>query len=240
MLRFFALPERFVLLPGSPKALAPSLENVVEEIWQAERRRRGLKLFNGTLFSVHELSDTTVKGRFVEYRRFVAQVKRPELFPVLQVRPLAVTGLLQNAEGLFFGRRNPGAAQQPDCWELVPAGGIDITTVTDRGEVEPGEQILEELKEELGLDRISVAPPRLVAFCEEPEHHVFDLVWELETSLESMTVVNAQAKLSSPEHVQIVCVGWKDLEGFLADNQRALAAGIFDLINQIAPQKRWL
>jgi hypothetical protein len=37
--------------------------------------------------------------------------------------------------------------------------------------------------------------------------------------------------------VQILCVSWKELEGFLEHNQGALAAGIFDLINQIAPQK---
>lgn len=236
MLRFLALPQRFVVLPKS-EALSPSLEDVVEEIWQAERRRRGSKLFNGTLFSVDELTDGAVAGRFVEYRRFLAQVHRPELFLELQVRPLAVTGLLQNTEGLFFGRRNPGAAQQPDRWELVPAGGIDASTLTDGSEVEPGEQILAELKEEVGLDRASVATPRLVAFCEETEHHVFDLVWKLETSVESMAVRKAHAQLGNPEHVQILCVSWKELEGFLEHNQGALAAGIFDLINQIAPQK---
>jgi hypothetical protein len=237
MLRFLALPQRFVVLPKGD-ALSPSLEGVVEKIWQAERRRRGSKLFNGTVFSVDECADGTVMGRFIEYRRFLAQVQRPDLFPELQVRPLAVTGLLQNAEGLFFGRRNPGAAQQPDCWELVPAGGIDRTTLTNLGEVDPREQILLELQEEVGLDRGSVARPRLVAFCEEPEHHVFDLVWELETSLKSIAVTTAQAKLSNPEHQQILCIRWKDVAGFLADHQATLAAGIFDLINHIAPQKQ--
>ena len=235
--RFLALPQKFRVLPGSPETLPPGLEHTVEEIWQAERRRRGAKLFNGTLFSVCELSPTAVTGRFVEYRRFVAQVQRPELFLELRVRPLAVTGLLQNAQGLFFGRRNSGAAQQPDRWELVPAGGVDTNSLTDGGEVEPGEQILEELKEEVGLDRTSVDTPRLVAFCEEAEHHVFDLVWELETSFDSSAVISTHAQLQNPEHVQILCVSWKELEGFLADRQEELAAGIFDFINEIAPQK---
>jgi hypothetical protein len=121
---------------------------------------------------------------------------------------------------------------------LIPAGGIDASTLTDRGEVEPHAQLLAELEEEVGLNRAAVALPRLVSFCEEPEHHVFDLVWELETSLESMAVTTAHATLSHPEHANIICVRWMDLEGFLADNYRAIAAGNRDLLSHIAPHKR--
>jgi len=237
MLRFLALPQRFVVLPGSQEALPPSLENVVEGIWQAKRRCRGSHLFNGTLFSVCELSDGTVTGRFVEYRRFVAQVQRPELFLELQVRPLAVTGLLQNADGIFFGLRNSEMAQQPSCWELIPAGGIDDSRLMD-GRIEPQEQILAELEEEVGIDRALVEPPRLVAFCEEPEHHVFDLVWELKTSLENKDITTAHGKLGDSEHVDVRCVCWKDLDEFLVDSRRAVAAGVRELIAHTAPQKK--
>lgn len=238
MLRFLPLPEKFVVLPGPPPALSPSVEEAVRAIWQEEQAKRGPKLFNGTLFSVEQAFEKTVRGRFVEYRRFVAQVQRPEFFPDLRVHPLAVTGLLQNAEGIFFGHRNSGMAQQPSCWELIPAGGIDASTLTEDEEVEPHKQILDELKEEVGLDPATVTPPRLIAFCEEPEHHVFDLVWELETSLESKTVTAAHAGLSEPEHVNVICVGWGELEGFLAESQRAIAAGNRDLIKHLAPHKR--
>jgi hypothetical protein len=237
MLRFLALPQRFAVFPASQEALPPYLENVVEEIWQAERRRRGSKLFNGTLFSVDKLSETTVTGCFVEYRRFVAQVQRPGLFAELQVRPLAVTGVLQNADGIFFGLRNAEMAQQPSCWELIPAGGIDDSTLTD-GRIEPQEQMLAELEEEVGIDRALVEPPRLVAFCEEPEHHVFDLVWELKTSLENKDITMAHGKLGVSEHVDVRCVCWKDLDEFLADGPRAVAAGVRELIAHIAPQEK--
>jgi hypothetical protein len=236
-IHFLPLPERFVVLPEPPVALDRSVENEVEEIWRSEKAKRGAKLFNGTLFSVEKASESTISGRFVEYRRFVAQVRQPELFSELQVRPLAVTGLLQNAEGIFFGHRNSGMAQQPDCWELIPAGGIDAGTLTGSGEVDPAEQILHELREEVGLDRQMVARPRLVAFCEEPEHHVFDLVWELQTSLDSVAITATHAALRSPEHVAILCVSWERLEAFLGDN-RAVAAGNRELMNHLALHKR--
>ncbi|MFY9988630.1 MAG: hypothetical protein WAK31_28010, partial [Chthoniobacterales bacterium] len=91
------LPERFLVLAGPPPKLPASLESEVEAIWRTEKVKRGAKLFNGTLFAVQQISGTTVSGRLVEYRRFVAQLRRPEFFAELQIRPLAVTGLLQNA-----------------------------------------------------------------------------------------------------------------------------------------------
>jgi hypothetical protein len=236
--RFLPLPERFLVLAEPPPKLPASLENEVEEIWCTEKVKRGAKLFNGTLFSVQQIYGATVSGRFVEYRRFLAQLRRPDFFGELQIRPLAVTGLLQNAEGIFFGHRNSGMAQQANCWELVPAGGIDASTLTESGEVQPAEQILHELKEEVGLDRSAVARPRLVAFCEEPEHRVFDLVWELETELDSSAVKSAHSVLGNPEHVEIVCVPWSKLERFLADGQRPVAAGNRELMSHLVPHKR--
>ena len=235
--RFLPLPERFIVLADPSPKLSASLEEVVEAIWRSEKAERGAKLFNGTLFSVEEISGLTVKGRFIEYRRFVAQLRRPELFASLQVRPLAVTGLLQNAEGIFFGQRDSGMAQQANCWELIPAGGIDASTLTVSGEIVPAEQILHELKEEVGLERSAIARQRLVAFCEEPEHRVFDLVWELETALDSSAVKAAHSLLENPEHVELVCAPWSDLGTFLADGRRVFAAGNRELMSQLALPK---
>lgn len=235
---FLPLPDRFLVLAEPPPKLPASLENEVEEIWRSEKVKRGANLFNGGLFSVQQVSGTTVSGRFVEYRRFLAQLRRPDFFAELQIRPLAVTGLLQNSEGIFFGHRNSGMAQQANCWELIPAGGMDASTLTENDEVQPAEQILHELKEEVGLDRSTVARPRLVAFCEEPEHRVFDLVLELETELDSSAVKSAHSGLVNPEHIDIVCVPWNDLETFLEDDQRAVAAGNRELMSHLAPHKR--
>lgn len=237
-MQFLPLPEKFIVLDGKAPALSPSLEKEVETIWRSGQATRGQRLFNGTLFSVERISGEAVVGRFIEYRRFFAQTERPSLFPDLQVRPLAVTAILQNTEGIFFGQRNSRAGQQPDCWELVPAGGVDASTLTAQNEVDPKRQILDELEEEVGLSRTLIASCRLVAFNEEPEHHVFDLVWELETVADEATVTVAHAGLSSPEHINIVCVGWSELEDFLGANRTRLAAGNWELIEQLAPHKR--
>ena len=238
MLRFFDLPKRFVVLPEFKREISSALEQIIATIWNKEKAERGSRLFNGQLFSIEEVSAGCVTGCFVEYRLFLAQLRRPELFSELHVQPLAVTGLLQNAEGLFFGLRSSTAALQPDRWELVPAGGIDAGRMSATGDIEPDGQLLAELGEELGLNSSDVRPPRLVGFCEEPELHIFDLVFDLETTLETKTVLRAHAALSNPEHQEIRCVPWKDVEGFVADHDLAIAAGNRELLRHIAPAKR--
>ena len=238
MLRFYDLPETFVVLPDFKREISAALEQTIATIWTKEKAERGSRLFNGQLFSIEEISTGSVIGCFVEYRFFLAQLRRPELFYELKVQPLAVTGLLQNSEGLFFGLRSSTSALQPDRWELVPAGGIDSGRTSEAGDIEPDGQLLAELGEELGLNPSDVRSPRLLGFCEEPELHIFDLVFDIETTLETKTIVSAHAALRNPEHAEIRCVAWKDVEGFIADPALAIAAGNRDLLRHIAPVKR--
>ncbi|MBV8216642.1 MAG: hypothetical protein JOZ08_25775 [Verrucomicrobia bacterium] len=240
MLRFLQLPERFVVLQEFRTQHSTTIEKEIARIWDAERQVSGVRLFNGPLFSVEQVSADTVTGYFIEYRTYLAQLRRPELFSELRVQPLAVTGLLQNREGFFFGLRNPGLAQQQDCWELIPAGGIDASTLTSDRQVQPHEQLLGELEEEVGLKRAEVGSPRLVCFSEDLDLHVFELVWELETTLDTKTVKAAHAAIEHPEHAEIRCVSWQDLQEFLADDRRAIVSGNRDLLNHIARDKRWM
>jgi hypothetical protein len=237
MLRFLPLPLQFVVLREQSRNLAPSLEREVDALWQKELLQRGSKLFNGPLFSIEQISDETVSGRFVEYRLFLAQMRRPELFAELRVQPLAVTGLLQNADGLFFGYRGSDVAQQPECWELIPAGGIDRGTLTESGQILPVQQLLAELNEEVGLNLTDISPPRLVCFCKDENTHIFDLVWELQTMLNAASVMSAHARIAQAEHANITCVPWKDLDQFLAGRSHPVLASNRDLLADLTSRK---
>jgi hypothetical protein len=237
MLRFLPLPQNIILLPEPGPALPPSLEEEVHEIWQEERAWRGSALFDGPLFSVEEISPQTVAGRFVEFRRYLAQERRPELFSQLRIQPLAVTGLLQNAEGLFFGCRSSAVALQPGCWELIPSGGVDRTALTEASHIHPAGHILTELEEEVGINAEAVAPPRLLCFSEDLEHHIFALTWELKTQLDRTAILHAHAALPHPEHAEITFVRWADLVGFLAQGPDLVTVSSKYLLEHISPQR---
>ncbi len=233
MLRFLPIPEKFVVLPEPSPTLHPSLEEEVEEVWQAERDRCGSTLFDGPLFSLEHISPHAISGRYVGYRLFLAQERRPELFSKLRVQPLAVTGVLQNPDGLFFGYRNSAVAVQSDCWELIPSGGVDRSTLTQGGQLCPAKQVLTELWEELGITGAAVTPPKLLCFTEDPLHHIFELIWELQTLLDRDAVLRAHSALLHPEHSKIRFVRWTDLEGFLAQGRDAILRASRDLLEHL-------
>jgi hypothetical protein len=238
MLHFLPLPENIIVLPEAGPVLPGWLKREVNEIWQAERAWRGSALFDGPLFSVEEVYAKTVAGRFVEFRRYLAQERRPELFSELRIQPLAVTGLLQNAKGLFFGYRSSAVALQPNCWELIPSGGVDRTTLTESGQIDPAGQVIGELQEEVGIDAAAVLPPRLVGFFEDSLHHSFELVWELETPLDPAAILGSHAALTHPEHAEITCVPWVNLDGFLTHDPDAVALRSRQLLCYLSPQKK--
>ena len=233
MLRFLPVPEKFIVLPEPRPPLNQALEEQVEGIWQTERDLRGSTLFDGPIFSVEKVSPETISGRFVGYRFFIAQERQPELFRVLRVQPLAVTGVLQNADGIFFGYRGSAVAVQPDCWELLPSGGIDHSTVMQDGRLCPAEQVLVELREEVGIADAAVAQPSLICFTEDPLHHIFELIWELKTPLDEKTVLSAHSALRHPEHSKIRHVRWADLEHFLGHGPDAILPASRELLGHL-------
>jgi hypothetical protein len=148
-----------------------------------------------------------------------------------------VSGLLQNSEGLFFGYRSSGVALQPECWELIPSGGVDRSALTETGQIYPAGQVLTELKEEVGINPAAVVSPRLLCFTEDSLHHIFELVWELKTTLDRAAILHAHATLVHAEHAKITFVSWADLEAFLADGSDAVALSSRDILEHLFPRK---
>lgn len=128
-------PSVTVRIEGTMPALPPALDAEVEALWQAACVRMAplMRLFNGRVFNAERIAPTHITGHLTEYRRVVAQMSRPGLFEVLQVRSLAVCGVLTCPDGVVFGRRHPGAAYQAGLWQLPPAGSADAGCVDTDG-----------------------------------------------------------------------------------------------------------
>ena len=89
--------------------LTPPIEAEIDAIWRMEQSRLGNVLFNGRVFSGDVITPELVTGHWTEYRRIVAQLRRPELYEHIRIRPLAVGGVIQSPDGFIFGRRQPAA-----------------------------------------------------------------------------------------------------------------------------------
>jgi len=122
-----------VQVNATPLTLSNVIEAEVERLWQAEQARRGKALFNGKILSAVEITPNGILGQIVEYRHLIAQRAQPELFGALNVRPVAVSGLLDCANGIVFGRRAGSMTQDAGLWELAPSGGLDTSKVAGGG-----------------------------------------------------------------------------------------------------------
>lgn len=210
MHRLYELAPDFALVELPPDApLSEAAEARIGEIWAEETRRRGTALFNGRIYSLVERAPDRLAVRAMEYRHLVAWRRAPGLAAQgLVLRPLGVTGLLQTPDGIVFGRRALHLAADAGLWETAPSGGLD--------RLDPAGLLLEELREELGLEPGSASPPYAFALVEDATSGVLDIAFRIETTLGGSAVLAAHCAAGSDEYSELAIVAPRDLAGFLA------------------------
>lgn len=204
---------------GAMAELAPDLEAEIASIWATERLLRP-DLFNGRVFCADRIAPDRIAGHWTEYRRVLAQMRRPALFARLGIRALAVNGLIECADGLVLGRRRAGAVYLPGFWQAPPAGNVEARNGSTATELFG--QLLAELDEELGLQPAEVEDVRAVAAIEHADTHVVDVGFLLRTPL-SFTAVEARRTLAgNDEYDALRVVAPDDVPRFLAGTEPML------------------
>ena len=166
-------------------ALPASVEIEIDRIW-AEARGERPSLFNGRVFTADRIAPDRIEGHWTEYRRVLAQMRRPSLFAAQRTRSLSVNGLIACADGLVLGRRQAGAIYMPGCWQAAPAGAVESRDGEQA--VDPRRQLLAELAEELGLDGQTVSVVVPVVAIEHPQSGVVDLGCLMSTRLSFQSI----------------------------------------------------
>ncbi len=178
---------------AAPPQLSPAVDTEIETLWEAAQARTGGVLFNGAVFSADVISTNCLSGHMTEYRRIVAQIASPALHAALNLRPLAVCGMVRCTDGVVLGRRSMHAGYAPGIWQLPPAGNVDAGAVDADGHIDLKRQMLRELEEELGVgsdDVISMEPLCLV---EHPDSHILDLGFLIDLRLDAAALLAAHA-----------------------------------------------
>ena len=194
--------------------LPPALDAEVERLWQIAQAHTA-RLFNGRVFSADVITPRLVCGHWTEFRRIVAQMRRPDLHPLLGVRSLAVGGVIVGPDGVVFGRRPAAAVYQAGEWQLPPAGSVDASAAGPEGTVDVLRQFWVELQEELGLNPGVVSAPRLLCIVEHPGSRVLDLGITVTTTLSAAAIRTAHAAGGNGEYGALEVVPVAELPAFL-------------------------
>jgi len=179
----------------------------IAEIWKSGQAVPGSAKHDGTLVSLVSRTKDEWQCLRVAYSWFFAQRREPSLFEKLKVRPLAVTGLITCGDGYLVGRRGGKVEQDAGLWELLPAGGLDEAAIRPDDTIDPIKGLSIEWTEETGCPAGFIGiDPKIVAWVEDQETHVVDLVIEAGCNQPFEVVEECFRNADSDEYTQIACL----------------------------------
>ena len=215
IIKSYQLAQDYNIVLGDPWVAPPSIVPRVDEIWELERKRRGIHLTNGQIYTLAEFQPDHILIHPSEYKYVLAQRRASSLQREgLSIRPLAVTGILICADGLVLGRRGSAVTDDVGLWEPAPAGGLSMP--------DPKVQVLDELEEELGISKLEVESVQVCGLVEDVESRVFDIVFRLEIAATSQEVRVAYTSRGSDEYADLAIVEFSKVPAFLHDHRNDL------------------
>ena len=209
--------------------LSPALDATVERHWHAAGQRHAL--FDGQVFSADRYASDRIEGHWTRYRRVVAAMDDPALAGPLQVRSLAVCGVLCCPDGVVLGRRCAGSVYQPGLWQCPPAGSVDHGAALDDG-ADLHAALLAELQEELGLDAGTVDAIRPLCLVQHPTG-VLDLGMQVMTRLPGAAVLAAHRAHGNREYDALAVVPVADALGWVAAQGGTAVPTVHELLRRI-------
>jgi hypothetical protein len=183
----------------------------INKIWDEEKSRRGDRLTNGQVYSLLEYQPDCLVIQPAEYRHVLARQRAPELVDLgLVIRPIAVTGVLICSDGLVLGRRGGQVTSEINMWEPAPAGGLNRP--------DPEACILEELREELGMESTSTTTPEVCGLVEDQSSSTVDIVFRLQSHMTSEEILTTYRTLGTNEYSELAFVPLTEVVSFLDTN----------------------
>jgi hypothetical protein len=204
----------------------PAVRTRVDEIWAEEKKKRGNRLTNGTVYSLFDHRAACLRIQPAEYRHVLARRRAPELADAgLGIRPLAVTGVLVCADGLVLGRRSNHVCSDTGLWESAPAGGLSRPDAVG--------QLLEELREEVGLEPSQVILHDACGLVEDVGSGVIDIVFRLDSSASAGEVRDTHAARATNEYAELAIIPQSEIAGFLKTNEARLLPALRPILGLV-------
>ena len=205
----------------------------IEEIWQDFKKKKGGKLFNGTLanfIKINKKKDSyELISQFIEYKQFFAQISKPAL--KLGITPIGVSGIIvledKAVEYVIFSRRADDVTEYPGFYELVPSGSIDKQCLRADGVIDYPSKLLSEFIEETGLSKKYIKEITGFTLVLDKNHHVYDIGCRILLEAKKKEILE---DFSSTEYGIPVFVPTKDLGDFIKMNNSSIVPTSMALI----------
>jgi len=184
-----------------------STENIVTEIWKKGLSDKSKRLENSRVLSFQGMKQNKLRLMPVDYKYFYAQYNQPELFEVLKLNLVGVTGILHCKHGFVIGRRSASVLQDPKKYEFVPSGSLSFSSINDcTGSLNT--QIISELVEEVGITEDRLESIRVFGYLFDDKSHVVDLCYFIRTTMDFATIYKKWNKSQNDEYDKLIVIPW--------------------------------
>ncbi len=192
-------------------ALSPGLIGEIEAVWAKEQQKQP-KIFNGKILSALTLENNRLTGAFVDYKIYVAQMRRPDLYPFLKVNPVTISGITISGDYILMGQRSENVLY-PLYHELAPSGGLDPNSLINN-KIDVRKQFELELHEETGIAPMQVRWIEPFALIIDPKTHTHEICAKI--SLDSTPLPDLH--YPNQEYQNLVWVPQNHLPHFIANH----------------------
>lgn len=206
------------------KGFDEETKHQIEDIWKKELIRTNGKLFNGKLLSAEEFDGKQMIAHFVEYKHYLAYSRDPSLD--ICIRPLCVCGYTTSDENILFGLRADYVTDFPNYFELVPAGGLDPSSMVNN-KIDVIKQLRIELKEEAGIEESmirSIVPTYLVEYYEPC---TYEIVAKIELNASAKNWVGER----DDEYTELIWVHKHNLNEFVNLHRKKIIPLSLQILN---------
>lgn len=215
--KLFTISKDFKIkvVPDHFDSISADLKKEIDDIWNDESSRRKNGLFNGKILSAIKYEGDELFAKFVDYKVYLAQLSHLELEKYLKIKPICVNGLTRCQDFILFGKRSLEVTQYQNCYELVPSGGLDPSSLFNE-QIDIRQQILSEFEEETGIEEFNIENIVLRYLIYDPAIYTYEICAEL-----TINPMILQKKLTATkEYTDLFWLSKKELKNFISTHEK--------------------
>jgi hypothetical protein len=218
-----------ILLDTTPqKSLSDTTINtIVDSIWQKATSQIS-SLHDSPICCLSKVENKTITCFSVPYRYFYAQKQSRELQVRLALKPVSVSALVCTDDSLIIAKRGSKVTQYKNYWELVPSGPIGKKYFAKK-EVDFKGQLLEQLKEEIGLDSDNVATSDLFALIYDAYEFTYDICCQI--GLSGVYGDELSLQKTDSEYSELQAIPLAELPAFIEQHHRFIVPTSMEILN---------
>jgi hypothetical protein len=205
-MNFIPLTDKFHFeILESHQPYPEHIENIVIGIWKKALSDESKRLENNRVLSFQGMTQNKLSVIPVDYKYFYAQYNQPELFEILKLNLIGVTGILHCKHGFVIGRRSANVLQEAKKYEFVPSGSLSFTSINVlTGSLNT--QIISELVEEVGITEDCLESIRVFGYLFDDKSHVVDLCYFIRTTMDFATIYKKWNKSQNDEYDKLIVI----------------------------------